>query len=160
MQGRHNHEINQSRRQREDGIEAVIPNLSWRYSGGTATNQAIAPGLARLLRVAWLGPDRPEGVARLTLRDLLRLRARWASPVVWHARRNIEMAVGQSTQTVAVEAASSQINYDNAAFAGSVERQSIQELPLNGRFFMQLATLEPGVTVVAGATSVFWRLAN
>lgn len=66
---------------------------------------------------------------------------------------NIQMTVGQSTQVVEVEAASSQINYDNAAFAGSVERQSIQELPLNGRFFMQLATLEPGVTVVAGSTS-------
>ncbi len=66
---------------------------------------------------------------------------------------NIEMTVGQSTQVVAVEAASAQINYENASVAGSVERQSIQELPLNGRFFMQLATLEPGVTVVAGATS-------
>jgi mannosyltransferase len=88
------HEINQSRGQREDAIEAVIPNLSWRYSGGTATNQAIAPGLARLMRVAWLGPDRPEGVAPLTPRDLMWLRARRPSPVVWHARRNIEMAVG------------------------------------------------------------------
>ena len=94
MQGRHIHKISQPRGQREDGVEAVIPNLSWRYSGGTATNQAIAPGLARLLCVAWLGPDRPEGVGRLTLRDLLRLRARRPSPVVWHARRNIEMAVG------------------------------------------------------------------
>ncbi len=100
MQGRHIHETNQSHGQREDGIEAVIPNLSWRYSGGTATNQAIAPGLARLLCVAWLGPDRPEGVARLTLRDLLRLRARRPSPVVWHARRNIEMAVGLLLKTL------------------------------------------------------------
>ncbi|HYL37464.1 MAG TPA: carboxypeptidase-like regulatory domain-containing protein [Bryobacteraceae bacterium] len=66
---------------------------------------------------------------------------------------NIQMTVGQSTQVVEVEAASSQINYDNAAFAGSVERQSIQDLPLNGRFFMQLATLEPGVTVYGGSTS-------
>jgi hypothetical protein len=66
---------------------------------------------------------------------------------------NIQMAVGQSTQVVEVEAASAQINYDNAAFAGSVERQSIQDLPLNGRFFMQLATLEPGVTVYGGSTS-------
>ena len=47
MQGRHIHEINQSRGQREDGVEAVIPNLSWRYSGGTATNQAIALSTVR-----------------------------------------------------------------------------------------------------------------
>ncbi|HKM87715.1 MAG TPA: glycosyltransferase family 4 protein [Xanthobacteraceae bacterium] len=87
------HEINQSRGQRDDGVEVVIPNLSWRYSGGTATNQAIAPALARLMRVAWLGSDRPDGVTPLMPRDLMRLRAR-PSPVVWHARRNIEMAAG------------------------------------------------------------------
>jgi mannosyltransferase len=94
MQGPHMHEINRSRGEREDEIEVVIPNLSWRYSGGTATNEAIAPGLARLMRVAWLGSDRPDGVTRLTPRDLMRLRARRPSPVVWHARRNIEMALG------------------------------------------------------------------
>ncbi len=66
---------------------------------------------------------------------------------------NILMTVGQSTQVVEVQAASSQISYDSAAFAGSVERQSIQALPLNGRFFLQLATLEPGVTVYGGSTS-------
>jgi hypothetical protein len=66
---------------------------------------------------------------------------------------NLQMTVGQSTQVVEVEAASAQMNFDTAAFTGSVERQSVQELPLNGRFFMQLATLEPGVTVVAGSTS-------
>jgi len=100
MQGRHIHKINQSRGQREDEVETVIPNLSWRYSGGTATNQAIAPGLARLLCVAWLGPDRPERVAQLMLRGLLRLRAPRPSPVVWHARRNIEMAVGLLLKTL------------------------------------------------------------
>ena len=66
---------------------------------------------------------------------------------------NIQMTVGQSTQVVEVEAASAQMNFDTAAFTGSVERQSVQELPLNGRFFMQLATLEPGVTVAGGSTS-------
>ncbi len=40
-----------------------------------------------------------DSVARLTLRDLLRLRARRPSPVVWHARRNIEMAVGLLLKT-------------------------------------------------------------
>src|ERR1700728_1110905 len=97
MQGRNMHEPDQSRANRLSAIaavEAIIPNLSWRYSGGTATNQAIAPGLARIMRLGWLGPDRPDGVVRLRLGDLMRLRARRSSPIVWHARRNIEMAAG------------------------------------------------------------------
>jgi mannosyltransferase len=102
MQGRTMHEPNGSRARpagaagvaRDEAIEAIIPNLSWRYSGGTATNQAIAPGLARLMRIGWLGPDRPEAVPRLTLGGLMRLRTPRAVPVVWHARRNIEMTAG------------------------------------------------------------------
>ena len=66
---------------------------------------------------------------------------------------NLAMAVGASKEILTVEAASSQINYESHTIAGSIERQTIQELPLNGRSFAQLATLEPGVTVTAGATS-------
>lgn len=76
-------------------VEVVIPNLSWRYSGVTATNRQIAPRLARTLSVAWLGSDRPEGVPPLTWRGLLRLHQRRAgAPMVWHARRNVEMSAG------------------------------------------------------------------
>jgi hypothetical protein len=66
---------------------------------------------------------------------------------------NLALTVGASKEVVTVEAASAQINYDNHTIAGTIERQSIQELPLNGRSFTQLATLEPGVTVTAGASS-------
>jgi hypothetical protein len=66
---------------------------------------------------------------------------------------NLALTVGASKEVVTVEAASAQINYDNHTIAGSIERNSIQELPLNGRSFVQLATLEPGVTVTAGASS-------
>jgi mannosyltransferase len=80
-----------------DALEVVIPNLNWRYSGGTAVNRTIAPLIATRWRAAWLGPDRPEGVAGLTLGDLLRLRFRPPSHGkvrIWHARRNVEMIAG------------------------------------------------------------------
>ena len=78
-----------------DALQAIVPNLHWRYSGVTATNRMIAPRLARLLPTAWLGRDAPGGVARLSLRDLLRLRLRRPrAEVIWHARRNNEMLVG------------------------------------------------------------------
>jgi mannosyltransferase len=77
------------------GLEVIIPNLHWRYSGVTATNRMIAPRLARLLPAAWLGPDGPDGIPRLTFRDLLRLRfLPGKRPRIWHARRNNEMMIG------------------------------------------------------------------
>jgi mannosyltransferase len=77
-------------------ISIVVPNLHWRYSGVTATNRMVAPRVARRFRAAWLGSDPPDGIPRLTLGDLLRLRthAQRATPRIWHARRNNEMLVG------------------------------------------------------------------
>jgi mannosyltransferase len=78
-------------------LEVVIPNLNWRYSGGTAVNRTIAPLIAKRWRTAWLGPDRPDGIAALTFGDLLRLRFRPPSRGkvrIWHARRNVEMIAG------------------------------------------------------------------
>lgn len=76
-------------------LQAIVPNLHWRYSGVTATNRMIAPLLARRLNVAWLGPDAPDGIARMTLSDLFALRVRRPrAGVIWHARRNNEMMAG------------------------------------------------------------------
>jgi mannosyltransferase len=78
-------------------LKVVIPNLHWRYSGVTATNRMIAPRLARVVATAWIGRDAPEGLARLTFGDLLRLRGLPPSDhtaQIWHARRNNEMLAG------------------------------------------------------------------
>ena len=71
----------------------IIPNLHRRYSGVTATNRMVAPRLAKMFRAAWLGSDAPEGIARIDIRDFLKL---WRSgpPMIWHARRNNEMIAG------------------------------------------------------------------
>ena len=83
------------------GLEVIVPNLHWRYSGVTATNRMIAPRLARLLSAGWLGRDAPEGIARLTFGDLLRLRGSPGKrPRIWHARRNNEMIVGLLLKTL------------------------------------------------------------
>lgn len=77
----------------DGAIELIIPNLSTRYSGVTATNRTMAPLLARRLKTAWIGRDRPPELAELSLRWLWRLR-RAGQPAVWHARRNVEMLAG------------------------------------------------------------------
>jgi hypothetical protein len=77
-------------------LTVVVPNLHWRYSGVTATKRMVAPRLARLLSAGWFGSDAPEGVRRLTVRDIMRLRARAqrSKARIWHARRNNEMIIG------------------------------------------------------------------
>src|SRR5216683_6000192 len=76
-----------------DRLQLIVPNLHRRYSGVTATNRMVAPKLARLFRAGWLGPDAPDGIARIGVAELLKLRRR-RMPLIWHARRNNEMIVG------------------------------------------------------------------
>src|SRR5438874_4410506 len=76
-----------------DSLQLIVPNLHRRYSGVTATNRMVAPKLAELFAAAWLGPDAPEGIARIRFADLPKLWRR-REPLIWHARRNDEMIVG------------------------------------------------------------------
>src|SRR5258707_954209 len=83
-------------------LAVVIPNLHHRYSGVTATNRMIAPRVVGQVAAAWFGSDAPEGIARLSLGDLVRLRggAQHHKPRIWHARRNNEMLVGLALKTL------------------------------------------------------------
>jgi mannosyltransferase len=76
-----------------DDLQLVVPNLHRRYSGVTATNRMVAPKLAKMFCAAWLGPDAPDGIARIGVADLPRWWRR-RRPLIWHARRNNEMIIG------------------------------------------------------------------
>ena len=68
-------------------LQVIVPNLHRRFSGVTATNRMVAPRLATLVRAAWLGSYRPDGISGMGLGDLIKL---WRRPtsLIWHARRN------------------------------------------------------------------------
>jgi hypothetical protein len=55
------------------------------------------------------------------------------------------MQVDNVTAEVSVEAASPRLHYDSASVSGLVTGDQIQGLPLNGRGFLELGKLEPGV---------------
>ncbi len=61
-------------------------------------------------------------------------------------RVDIKMEVGQVNQQVVVEAASILIGSENAEVGQVIHESQIKNLPLNGRNFLQLAKLSPGVT--------------
>ena len=59
--------------------------------------------------------------------------------------------MGDLTDSVTVQAASPQLHYDSASVGGLITRDQIQGVPLNGRSFLELAKLEPGVQPPTGA---------
>ncbi len=62
---------------------------------------------------------------------------------------DMELQVGATGESVTVSDATSQVNYESHTVEGVVSRDQIQALPLNGRSFLQLAFLSPGVGVSA-----------
>ena len=63
------------------------------------------------------------------------------------------LTVGNVTQRVQVTGAASQLNTTNASMGGLVGGTAIRQLPLNGRDWLQLATLQPGVVGGIGQVS-------
>ena len=59
--------------------------------------------------------------------------------------------VGATTTTVEVESSGVQVNTEQATVQGVITTQQIEELPISGRNFLQLAQLEPGVQIQDGA---------
>ncbi|MGD0437094.1 MAG: carboxypeptidase regulatory-like domain-containing protein, partial [Bryobacteraceae bacterium] len=68
---------------------------------------------------------------------------------------NMPMSLGGTKEVVTVEAASNQMNYEKHEIAGVIEHQTIEDLPSNGRDYIQLATLEPGVQISTGTIGQF-----
>jgi hypothetical protein len=58
---------------------------------------------------------------------------------------NFTLAVGSTEQKVEVTAEAPQVNTTDASVGGLVSETAIRELPLNGRDWLQLATLQAGV---------------
>jgi len=79
-----------------------------------------------------------------------------SAPVV-----DLQLTVGQSTQTVTVSAEASQVETTTSAVSSLVNQTQMRELPLNGRNFEQLILLAPGVsTYPAGGSSALTSVAN
>ncbi len=62
---------------------------------------------------------------------------------------DFDLEVGQTSETVVVTSETPAINTTDYKIDGVVNRKQIDSLPLNGRNFLQLALLEPGVSVAS-----------
>ena len=66
------------------------------------------------------------------------------------ATMNIKLEMGLATQVVEVQATQVQVNTEQASVQGVLNAEQIERLPVNGRNFLDLAQLEPGVQIQDG----------
>jgi len=69
------------------------------------------------------------------------------------SRISLTLAVGELSETLEVSANSPLIQTENAAISTVIENRAIVELPLNGRNYLQLASLIPGATTNGPSSS-------
>jgi hypothetical protein len=69
-------------------------------------------------------------------------------------QQNITLAVGQTTQTVSVSAAALLLNTETSHDEQLIEGQQIDDMPLNGRDYLQLAQLDAGVVPISGIDGI------
>src|SRR6202521_767871 len=68
------------------------------------------------------------------------------------ASANLKLALGESSQVIEVQASALAVNTEQATVQGVLTAQQIENLPINGRNFLGLAQLEPGVQIQDGGT--------
>jgi len=61
---------------------------------------------------------------------------------------DLSLAVGQVTQTVEVTGVAPEVELESSTISGNIQGTEVRELPLNGRDWASLATLEPGVASI------------
>jgi hypothetical protein len=66
------------------------------------------------------------------------------------AHADVHLETGGATETVTVEAQTPLLQADNATISSTVTAKAVQDLPLNGRNFVQLIDLQPGANEGAG----------
>jgi len=61
------------------------------------------------------------------------------------ARIDLQLQIGEVVESISVEAYAALLQTDNATVGGVIDSEKIVDLPLNGRNFIQLAQIMPGV---------------
>ncbi|MCW5983006.1 MAG: TonB-dependent receptor [Bryobacteraceae bacterium] len=69
------------------------------------------------------------------------------------ASLNLELQVGDVTETIEVQAAAPLLESESSSLGSVIGQQFVSQLPLNGRNFVQLAILSPGVNGTGYSTS-------
>lgn len=125
-------------------ITAINNNTNVRYEGvtnnvGTFLIASLPPGEYRVQveKVGFKSIVKPD--VTLHVQDTIEL--------------NFEMALGSTSETITVSSGAPLVNTESAAVSTVIDRNFVQNLPLNGRSFQTLITLTPGVVLTPASLS-------
>ena len=110
----------------------------------SATNDAGIYSLSAILPGQYQITVRKEGFSQVNLLGII-------VNVQDHVQQNFTLRVGSVSESVTVEGRSETVNTQNGSVSTVVDRQFIENLPLNGRSFQSLITLTPGVVIAPGS---------
>jgi hypothetical protein len=127
-----------------DAAGAVIPNASVTVqSQGTGESHASRTDASGI----YLVPSLPVGTYRIEVKSP-GMQTTFASGVELSVgsalRQDFSMKVGSAAETVEVSGAAPLIDSTTASLGSVVDHRTVQEIPLNGRHFIDLSLLTPG----------------
>lgn len=128
-------------------VHVAVKNVATGVAYPTATDRAGAYRITQLPPGTYTLQASSRGFAT-------RITNPFTLVVGQESQQNISLATGLATQTVTVSPSSLLLNTQSSSEGQVIQNQQIEKLPLNGRDFMQLIALSPGVTLpVAGISS-------
>ena len=129
---------------------AVIPGAKVSVTS-KATGQRLTPSVSESgeYNVAALTPG--EYAVRVEAPGFKTVEKKFVVQVGLVSPGTVTLEIGESTTVVTVEASTVSVNTEQAIVSGVMTTQQIEQLPINGRNFLDLAQLEPGVQIQDGS---------
>jgi hypothetical protein len=137
-----------------DPTGAVVPNAQVViHSLGTGLNRTLVTDSAGLYAAASLQPG--DYSVKVTAAGFSSTSIPKISlEVAQSAVANVKLDIASAGETVQVSSAASQIEAETITVGQVIDRTTVQELPLNGRHFLDLTVLTPGGVVAPTAGSL------
>ncbi|MFN7545425.1 MAG: carboxypeptidase regulatory-like domain-containing protein, partial [Acidobacteriota bacterium] len=121
------------------GVEVKVTNVATNTGQVLTTDDAGAFSAVNLIPGVYTIQASKSGFRNAVFKD-------YTLQVSQAARLDIVMQVGDVSQSVEVLGAAPLLQTENASVGQVIAKEAVQSLPLNGRNFVQLAILAPGVT--------------
>ncbi len=132
-----------------DSTGAVVPNAQIIILGtDTGSSKSLTTDSAGFYSVGPLNPGNYQisvtapGFQKLAVKTVVRTGTATTG--------TFKLTLGQSSETIEVNAGALQVNTEQAGVSDVITAEQIKSLPVNGRNFLDLAQIEPGVILQSG----------
>jgi hypothetical protein len=134
-----------------DPSGAVVPGAKVTITdSGTGTSKVVTTDSAGFYQSGPLVPG--NYTLAISAPGFTQLKATTVVQISSIASDNYKLAVGSNAQVVEVQGNAVQVNSEQTNVQSVITQQQIENLPVQGRNFLDLAQLEPGVQLQSGET--------